>query len=155
MNRSRSFARIATGFMLVTLAGCGGGGSGGSSTTSPPPDISGVWAGTWTGTDPTLGLVTGTWEAELSQSATGVTGTGTLRGDVDCMDGAVAGSADANNVVTGTLDRPPCFLNTWLLTAVDVASRNAAGTWSQPGAQAQGTFVGVQDAKPGGRAYAF
>jgi YVTN family beta-propeller protein len=137
--------------MLAMLAGCGGGGGGGGSgTASPPPDISGVWAGTWTGTNTPQGLVTGTWEAELSQSATGVTGTATLRGDIDCMDGAITGSAGANNVVTGTLDRAPCPLNTWTLTALDLPGRNAAGTWTQPGQQGQGTLTGVQVAKPGG-----
>ena len=151
---SRSLARCAAGFMLAVLAGCGGGGGGGgdggNSTPPTPPDISGVWAGTWTGTNTPQGLVTGTWEAELSQSATGVTGTATLRGDIDCMDGAITGSADANNVVTGTLDRAPCFLNTWMLTALDLPGRNAAGTWTQPGQQGQGTLTGVQVAKPGG-----
>ena len=151
---SRFLASRVAVFMLAVLAGCGGGGGGGgggsSTAASPPPDISGVWAGTWTGTNTSQGLVTGTWEAELSQSATGVTGTATLRGDIDCMDGTITGSADANNVVTGTLDRPPCFLNTWTLTALDLPGRNAAGTWTQPGHQGQGTLTGVQVAKPGG-----
>jgi YVTN family beta-propeller protein len=147
----RFLASRAAVFMLAVLAGCGGGGGGGSSTAaSPPPDISGVWAGTWTGTNTAQGLVTGTWEAELSQFATGVTGSASLRGDIDCMDGAIAGSADANNVVTGTLDRAPCFLNTWTLTALDLPGRNAAGTWTQPGQQGEGTLSGVQVAKPGG-----
>jgi len=150
----RFLARLAAGFMLAVLAGCGGGGGGGdgggSSTPPTPPDISGVWAGTWTGTNTPQGLVTGNWEAELSQSATGVSGTATLRGDIDCMDGAITGSAGANNAVTGTLDRAPCFLNTWTLTALDLPGRNAAGTWDQPGQQGQGTLTGVQVAKPGG-----
>lgn len=139
-------------FAFVAIGGgCGGGGDGGPPPApTPPPDLAGVWAGTWTGTNTPQGLVTGTWEAELSQSATGITGTATLRGDIDCMDGAITGSADVNNVVTGTLDRAPCFLNTWTLTALDLPSRNAAGTWTQPGQQGQGTLTGVQVAKPGG-----
>lgn len=149
---SRFLARLAAGFLLAALAACGGGGDNNppSSNSSPPPDVSGVWAGTWTGSNTAQGVVTGTWEAELSQSPSGVTGTATLRGDVDCIDGAVEGSAGSNNVVMGTLDRPPCFQNSWTLTAVDTTSGNAGGTWTQPGQQGQGTFTGVRIAKPGG-----
>lgn len=148
---SRSLARLAAGLMVVALAACGGGGNDDSPPApSSPPDVSGVWAGTWTGSNTAQGLVTGTWEAELSQSASGVTGTATLRGDVDCIDGAVDASAGSNNIVMGTLDRPPCFQNTWMLTAVDSNSGNAGGTWTQPGQQGQGTFTGIRIAKPGG-----
>ena len=71
------------------LGGCGGGGDsdnpGGGRTA---PDLAGVWAGNWQGADPALGPVTGFWQATVSQTATGVNGTGFLIGDVDCMDGA-------------------------------------------------------------------
>ncbi len=141
---------LVSAFAFVAIGGGCGGDGGPPPAPTPPPDLAGVWAGTWTGTNTPQGLVTGTWEAELSQSDTGVTGTATLRGDIDCMDGAITGSADANNVVTGTLDRAPCFLNTWTLTALDLPSRNAAGTWTQPDQQGEGTLTGVQVAKPGG-----
>lgn len=149
---SRSLARMTAGFMLAALAGCGGGGGGGTPLLpTPPADLFGVWAGTWTGTNTPQGLVTGTWEAELVQSGTtGVAGTATLRGDVDCMDGVIAASVDANNVLTGTLDRSPCFLNNWVLTALDLPNRNASGVWTQPAQSGQGTLTGVQVAKPGG-----
>jgi len=94
-------------------------------------------------------LVTGTWEAELSQSETQVTGTATLRGDIDCMDGAITGSANAGSV-TGTLDRAPCQLNNWTLTALNLANRTASGTWTQPANSGEGTLTGVQVAKPEG-----
>ncbi len=157
MSVSRSLACTTAGFMLAALAACGGGGGGGTPPPSTPPpqtlpaDLFGVWAGTWTGTNTPQGLVTGTWEAELVQSGTaGVAGTATLRGDIDCMDGVLAASVDANNALTGTLDRSPCFLNNWVLTALDLPNRNASGIWTQPGQQGQGTLTGVQVAKPGG-----
>ena len=157
MSVSRFLACMAMGFMLTNLAGCGGGGGGGASGTpaasppTPPADLFGVWAGTWTGTNTPQGLVTGTWEAELVPSGTtGLAGTATLRGDIDCMDGVLAASVDANNVLTGSLDRYPCMLNYWTLTALDLPNRNASGVWTQPGQQGQGTLTGLQVSKPGG-----
>jgi hypothetical protein len=80
---------------------------------SPPVvDISGVWAGTWSGTDPVAGQVSGNWEAVVTQTTTGITGSGTLSGgDVDCMDGDAEGSLGADDVVSGTLTRTPCQQN--------------------------------------------
>lgn len=134
----------------ILIAGCGGGGGGSVPLPpAPPPDLFGVWAGTWTGTDAT-GFVTGTWEAELVRSGTsGIAGTGTLRGDIDCMDGVLAGSVDTNNVLSGTLDRSPCVLNYWVLTALDLSNLSAAGTWTQPGLS-NGTMSGVRIAQWGG-----
>src|SRR5437773_1163327 len=134
------------------LYACGNGGNDGGSTpaASPPPqNLAGVWAGTWTGTNTPQGLVTGTWEAELSETETGVTGIASLRGDIDCMDGAVAGAANAGSV-TGSLDRSPCQLNDWVLTALDLANRTASGAWTQPSNSGQGTLTGVQVARPEG-----
>jgi hypothetical protein len=31
-----------------------------------PPDLSGIWAGAWQGNDPSLGLVTETWDVEIT-----------------------------------------------------------------------------------------
>ena len=39
------------------------------------------------GTDPRLGIVSGSWEVRIVQGASSATGGGTLLGDVDCMDG--------------------------------------------------------------------
>jgi hypothetical protein len=84
--------------VLLLLTGCGGGRGG---STEPPaiPDLTGYWAGSWRGSDPNLGEVTGTWEAELTQSLTRVTGNATLMGDVDCMDGTVTGASTGDSVV--------------------------------------------------------
>lgn len=137
-------------FATIALAGCGGGGGSGSSQPQrPAPDLAGVWAGNWQGTDPALGPVTGFWHATISQSAAGVSGTGYLIGDVDCMDGVVSGSA-GKTAITGTVDRRPCRLNKWQLQALSTADEMASGSWSQDVTKADGTFVGTRIAVPGG-----
>ena len=133
--------------LITLLAACGG--SSSPSPPPPPPDLSGTWAGSWQGADPALGTVTGTWVANLSGSTSAVTGDGSLRGDVDCMDGSVSGSA-GSNTVSGSFDRAPCSTNTWQLTALSTTAETASGSWSQQGSGAQGTFVGMRIAKPGG-----
>lgn len=148
--RSRA-AALALG--IATLAGCGGGGS--DSTAPAVPDLSGVWAGSWQGSDPALGLVTGTWEASIVRTDSGAAGTATLLGDVDCMDGAVVGAVGASGLVSGTYDRTPCQLNRWTLTAVNVADGTATGSWTQDGSNAGGTFSGTRIAIPGGPRIAF
>jgi len=153
MNPSRYLARTSIAILLGLLTGCGGGGGGGAPPPPPqaPVELLGIWAGTWTGTNTPQGLVTGTWEAEIVQtSANTMSGTGTLRGDIDCMDGTVTGSVDVNNVLSGTLDRPGCFTNYWTLTALDLPGRKASGTWTQPGQDGQGTMTGVKIAELGG-----
>ena len=142
--------------LLVLLASCGGGdsGSGVGKTLPPPPDIAGVWAGSWEGTDPQLGPVTGFFEADLTQNPSGVTGTGVLIGDVDCTDGSLAGSS-SNTGVKGTLQRnypggAPCSPNTWQLTALSAPIETVSGSWTQSNTNAQGTFTGMRIAKPGG-----
>ena len=149
---ARQVWTLCAGALLV--AGCGGGGSGGS---SPPalPDLAGFWAGTWTGFEPGLGTVTGTWQAQLVQSGNAVTGSGSLRGDIDCMDGILAGQVDASNQLGGTFTRTPCQANQWLLTALDVAGDAAAGTWTQIGSGSQGTLTGTRIATSGGPRIAF
>lgn len=146
----RHSSRFAVGailFLNLLLAGCYGGG-GDESPPKVPPDLSGVWAGTWQGTDPVLGQVGGFLEASLVQGSSGVTGTATLLGDVDCMDGSVLGSADSTTF-TGTFDRSPCQLNSWTLTALSLPQRSASGSWGQVGG-AYGTFTVTQITKPGG-----
>lgn len=138
---------------LLLLAGCGGG-SGGNSQ-APPPNLSGAWAGTWSGTDPVAGQVTGNWEADVSQTASEVNGLMVLSGDVDCTDGTVTGAAGANNAPAGTLTRSPCQQNSWTMTALDLARRSTSGIWTQPGSGAAGTFTGTQIAKPGGPRISF
>ena len=142
--------RVALGAMLLVLAllqACGGG--DGPSSPPPPPDLSGVWAGSWQGVDPALGTVSGTWEATLSGDTNSVTGVGSLRGDVDCMDGSLSGAA-GSNTITGTLNRTPCSGNSWQLSALSAATQAASGSWSQQSSGAQGNFNGVRIAKTGG-----
>jgi YVTN family beta-propeller protein len=138
---------VAILLLIGLLAACGGG----SSSPPPPPlpDLSGEWAGSWQGTDPTFGTVTGTWVANLSGNSSAVTGAGSLRGDVDCMDGAVSGGA-GSNTLSGSFDRAPCSTNTWQLSALSTTAETASGSWAQQGSGAQGTFVGVRISKPGG-----
>jgi YVTN family beta-propeller protein len=143
---TKAAAAIAAATLLSYA--CGNGGD--DAENSPPPNLAGVWAGTWTGTNTPQGLVTGTWEAELSQNEREVSGTATLRGDIDCMDGVLSGAANPNNSITGTIDRSPCALNSWTLTALNLADRTASGIWTQPANSGQGTLTGVQVAKPGG-----
>ncbi|MGE5200396.1 MAG: YncE family protein, partial [Rhodospirillaceae bacterium] len=133
------------------LGACGGDGgdSGSSGGARTAPDLAGVWAGSWQGADPSLGPVTGFWQATVSQTATGLSGAGFLTGDVDCMDGALSGSA-GKTTFTGTVDRRPCSLNTWELTALSTVEETAAGDWTQKQTKAQGTIVGTRIAVPGG-----
>jgi YVTN family beta-propeller protein len=145
--------RIGLAFALIlaaALAGCSDG--GGNSDSQPPPtapDLAGVWAGSWQGVDPAIGPVTGFWKATVYQSTSGVSGSGFLIGDADCMDGSLTGSA-SSTALTGTLDRSPCQRNNWELTALSTVEESAAGSWSQSGSNAQGTFVGTRIAMPTG-----
>jgi len=120
-----------------------------SDNPPPPPNISGVWAGTWSGNDSVFGSVTGNWEAKIEQTETDITGVARLSGDIDCPDGnlnAVPGSSTPS----GTLDRSPCPQNEWTLTAVNTEARIASGSWTKPATGGSGTFTGTQIAKPGG-----
>jgi hypothetical protein len=126
-------ASTAAGVILAALAGCGGG-SGGA--PPPPPDLSGVWAGAWQGNDPSpggLGLVSGTWETEITQGATSASGPVELLGDVDCMDGQMQTNPDAQTAVTGSVARAPCAAVNWMLTALDVGAGSASGSWTNSG----------------------
>ncbi len=124
---------------------------------SPKPsiDLSGVWAGSWTGNDPVIGPVSGTWEADMTQPGYRVRASYRLDGDVDCANGTLEGAVGPNNVVSGTVSRPPCFQNEWILTGISLAERSATGAWTQPGTGAQGIFTGMQIAKPGGPRISF
>lgn len=127
------------------LSSCGGG--GGDPAPPPPPDLAGVWAGVWQGTDPVAGQVGGTWEAEFTQAGTSISGPVTLLGDVDCLFGQAAGGIDAQNHLSGTLDRSPCQLNQWTLTALDENALLGTGAWTQSGSGAAGTLGGQRVAR--------
>ena len=130
------------------LGGCGGGGD-----AAPPPDLSGVWAGAWQGNDPSaggLGLVSGTWEVEITQGASSASGPGELLGDVDCMDGQMQTDTGAQNAVTGMLARAPCATVNWMLTALNLSEGSASGSWSNSGTGGSGTLSGARIARLGG-----
>ncbi len=111
---SRTILMLAS---MAVLSACGGGGGG--APLPAPPDISGVWAGTWAGMDPVAGPVTGNWEAEITQTDSGITGAATLSGDIDCPDGSVTGLVDADGI-SGTFYSLTCQRNEWVLTAVNM-----------------------------------
>jgi YVTN family beta-propeller protein len=125
----------------LLISGCGGGG-GGTAAPAPAPDLAGIWAGVWEGVDPVLGRVGGTWEAAFTQTSNQLTGPVTLLGDVDCMSGAATGAIDAGGQLSGALDRSPCPLNEWTLTALDAAALTGTGTWTQPQSGARGSLSG-------------
>lgn len=128
--------------------------SGDPPPAAPPAvDLSGTWAGTWAGVAPE-GSVTGTWEASVRQTASAVTGTVVLGGDVDCPDATVIGGAAEGNVLTGTLERAPCDPHSWTVTGLDLVGRTMSGLWTQARG-ASGTFTGRQVARPGGPHVAF
>jgi YVTN family beta-propeller protein len=149
-----SFRLLVSLFYILFLTSCGGGAAT-PAPVVPPPDISGGWAGSWSGFDPVAGRVTGNWQADVLQAGTIVSGSGTLSGDVDCSDSTLSGSVGANNIPSGILTRPPCQQNQWIITALDLATRSVSGTWTQTGTGASGTFSGTQVAKPGGPQISF
>jgi YVTN family beta-propeller protein len=146
--------------VCAALAACGSGTSDAptpsrpSVPATPPPDVAGVWAGSWQGEDPAIGQVSGYFNATITQSSSGISGSGTLLGDVDCMDGRLTGSS-GTSVVSGTLDRAPCSLNNWQLSAFSTADEMGSGSWSQSSSNANGTFVGRRIAKLSGPRIAF
>jgi YVTN family beta-propeller protein len=111
------------------------------------PDLSGVWAGPWQGTDPSLGPVSGTWEVAITQGSSSATGPVTLLGDVDCMDGQMQTNPSAQTAVTGTLSRPGCGIVNWTLTALNVGVGAASGSWSNTNTSGFGTLSGARIAR--------
>lgn len=83
----------------------------------------------------------------MQQSDSTLSGPVILLGDVDCISGTALGARDAQSHLSGTLDRSPCPLNQWLLTAIDTQDETATGAWSQPGTGAQGSLLGRRVAK--------
>jgi YVTN family beta-propeller protein len=148
--------RIAALLLAVLVNACGGGGGGGGPPPSPtPPDLSGIWAGSWQGSDPTLPAsaqrVSGSWEATITQGPSFASGPGTLLGDIDCMDGQAQTNPDAQTAVTGTFTRPGCPATvSWMLTALNVGAGAASGTWSNSVTGGQGTLSGTRIAQLNG-----
>ena len=135
--------------VLLLLAACGGGG-GGAPPQQAAPDLSGVWAGAWQGNDPSpggLGLVSGTWDVEITQGASSASGPGVLLGDVDCMDGQMQTNPGSQSAVTGSLARAPCAMVNWALTALNVAEGSASGSWTNSGTGGSGTLSGSRIAQ--------
>jgi len=142
------FGVLALG--LASIPGCGGGGSDGPPPTPPPPNLSGVWAGNWSGSDPVEGQVSGNWEAEIVQTEAGVSGMALISGDVDCSEGAIAGQVGSDNIPRGSLDRAPCERNDWRLTSLIADGMKATGAWEQAATGASGQLSGRRIATSNG-----
>ncbi len=144
------FCLLVGPLSALILAGCN------KDNNEPPPpevNISGVWAGTWTGTDSRVPVpVYGEWEAEISRTDHQVGGSMTLGGDfVDCPQGSLSGSVDQNNVISGSVTRGnACQTIDWTVTAINPDALSTSGTWSQQPIVASGTFTGNQIAVEGG-----
>jgi len=125
-------SRIA--ILGMFLNACGGGGGDGEQVGGngelvggdidqvenlpPPPQIAGIWSGTWEGIDTAFGPAAGTWEARISQQGSEIKGPIIFGGDIDCAEGSMTGTADAETeVVSGQVVRNPCPSNDWLFTA--------------------------------------
>lgn len=134
----------------LLFGACSSGGGNAPPPAPLPPDLSGVWAGTWQGSNALLGQVTGTWDQTIFQGAASANGPVLLLGDVDCMDGQMSASFDAQGFITGRIERPPCGHNTWALTAIDVGAGTATGSWQQPSSGDAGTLTGVRIARLSG-----
>jgi YVTN family beta-propeller protein len=142
-------SRGSLALVLVALIACH---KRNEEPATPPPatlDMSGVWAGTWTGLDPVAGPLTGNWVADVTQDPSTVTGEVMLSGDVDCPDATMSGGV-SNGIASGDIARPPCNGNSWALTNLDVVDRSTSGVWTQYNTGAQGTFTGVQIARSSG-----
>ena len=133
-HRSQRYRRLAAALLLAALvllmAACGPEDATVATYPDepPPPDLSGVWAGTWQGSDPEMGVVTGNWQGELSQYNDSVVGGMRLSGDVDCADGTFSGTV-ATDSVSGQLARLPCGENTWTVTALDLEARSVSASF--------------------------
>lgn len=142
--------RIAPFVIAMCCAGCGGGG-GGDGTPPPDVDLSGVWAGAWQGSDPGLGSVSGTWEVVISQSGRAAAGPSLILGDIDCMDGAMQTTVGSGvSTITGNVARAPCGAISWTLTAVNSATGDTAGTWSNAITRGTGSMSGKRIARLNG-----
>ena len=142
--RSIQFALAA--LCMLALVGCGSSDDD-EEDLPPPPNIAGIWSGTWEGIDSAFGPAAGTWEARISQQGTLVQGPMSFGGDIDCAEGGMTGTADAEiQIVSGDVSRDPCPSNTWVFTAFNQAEHSASGTWEKPGLSL-GSFEGQRIAK--------
>jgi DNA-binding beta-propeller fold protein YncE len=119
------------------------------STPAPTTtDVRGTWAGNWSGTDPALGSLRGTWQTTLEQSEAQLTGVSVLLGDTDCIDAQVDGSLLSALESNGRLDRGICEPSQWRAT-FSVVEDIVRGTWTLQ-AGASGEFIGRKVSEPGG-----
>src|SRR4051812_40858062 len=136
----------ACAIVVAALAGCGGGGDGDGKDKGVESvlDLTGVWAGSWQGSDPSLGTISGTWEVTLSTTKSGASGPSLLLGMIDCMEGFAQTSPVLGSTLTGTVARAPCSGIEWELTAINDREGTAAGTWKNPGTSGRGTLTGAR-----------
>jgi len=143
--------RIAPLVIAMFCAGCGGGGGGDGTPPPPDVDLSGVWAGAWQGSDPSLGSVSGTWEVVISQDGRSAAGPSLILGDIDCMDGAMQTTIGSGvSSITGNVARAPCGAINWTLTAVNSTTGDTAGTWSNAITRGTGSMSGKRIARLNG-----
>ena len=136
----------ATIIILLALAACGSSSDDDDDDIGEaqpqPPKIAGIWSGTWEGIDSAFGPASGTWVSNISQKTTDVRGPISLGGDIDCAEGKMTGTADANKQeVSGTVTRGACPSNSWQFTAFNQEEFTASGVWEKVGLSA-GSFQG-------------
>jgi DNA-binding beta-propeller fold protein YncE len=136
MNLSAISGISRVAILSIFLSACGGGGNEQAGDLPedlpPPPQIAGIWSGTWEGIDTDFGPAAGTWEARISQQETEIKGPIIFGGDIDCAEGSMTGTADAETeVVSGQVVRNPCPSNDWLFTAFNQEENSASGTWEK------------------------
>jgi DNA-binding beta-propeller fold protein YncE len=125
--------------IVGTLTSCGG---GGGDNEPEAPRIAGIWSGTWEGIDSAFGPAAGTWESHISQRNNEFSGPISFGGDIDCAEGNMTGSADADEeTVSGNVTRDPCPANDWLFTAFNQDESIAGGNWEKQGLS-NGSFEG-------------
>jgi DNA-binding beta-propeller fold protein YncE len=149
MKVAKAFKVLPCIALLLTLTACGGGGggSGDEADAIDPPRIAGIWSGTWEGIDSNFGPASGTWEATISQSGIDVRGPMFFGGDIDCAEGKMNGTADADtDTVSGKVYRDPCPSNDWIFSAFNQDEFIASGSWEKQGLSS-GTFEGMRIAR--------
>ena len=138
--------RISALLFSTLLEGCGGGGDSPAPST-PDVNLSGVWAGAWQGTDPSLGPVGGTWEVTISQTDRSASGPSLILGDIDLMDGVMVTTIGAGtSPITGTVARAPLGTISWTLTAVSPTG-DTSGSWTNLATNGKGSMSGKRIAK--------
>ena len=104
----KSVPAVVIALVVVAAAGCAGG--GGSATMAPTVDVTGKWAGTFTGSTSGIGVAQGTIVLTLMQTGSQVTGNLVVTGHPWDPSGPFQGTVSGNMLrivqpskLTGTL----------------------------------------------------